>query len=46
MVEKLRIAVAMSPAQRRAHTARLAALLDTPPPAAWARAVIAAIEGV
>ncbi|MFD5511695.1 HAD-IIB family hydrolase [Streptomyces sp. NPDC127051] len=46
MVEKLRTALAMPPAERRTHTARLAALLTTPPPAEWARAVIAAIEGV
>lgn len=44
LVDKLRLALAMPAEQRRAHTARLAALLNTtPPPAAWARTIIDAI---
>ncbi|MEV0410926.1 trehalose-6-phosphate synthase [Streptomyces sp. NPDC050448] len=43
LVEKLRTALAMTPAQRQAHTARLAGLLSTPTPAEWARTIIAAI---
>jgi HAD superfamily hydrolase (TIGR01484 family) len=44
LVDVLRVALAMTPAQRRANTTRLARLLTMPPPAEWARAVIAAIR--
>ncbi|MFC9593820.1 HAD-IIB family hydrolase [Streptomyces sp. NPDC056944] len=44
LVDKLHAALAMTPAQRRAHTARLAGLLAAPAPAEWARSIIAAID--
>ncbi|MFH7595753.1 trehalose-6-phosphate synthase [Streptomyces racemochromogenes] len=43
LAEKLRAALAMTPAQGRAHTARLARLLEAPAPAEWARGIVAAI---
>ncbi|MFJ8165548.1 trehalose-6-phosphate synthase [Streptomyces sp. NPDC096136] len=43
LVEKLATALAMTPEQRRAHTARLAGLLTIPDPAEWARGIIDAI---
>ncbi|MEW1635292.1 trehalose-6-phosphate synthase [Streptomyces sp. NPDC093801] len=43
LVEKLRAALAMTPTQGRAHTARLAGLLAAPAPAEWARGIVAAI---
>ncbi|MFF4607249.1 HAD-IIB family hydrolase [Streptomyces sp. NPDC001339] len=46
LVSTLRRALTMTPAQRRAHLARLAALLTAPAPADWARTIIAAIRKV
>ncbi|MBB1245459.1 trehalose-6-phosphate synthase [Streptomyces durbertensis] len=44
LVDTLRRALAMPPAQRRLNTTRLARLLSAPPPAVWARDVVAAIR--
>ncbi|MER6046105.1 HAD-IIB family hydrolase [Streptomyces sp. NPDC001793] len=44
LVDTLRQALDMPPAQRQTHIARLAALLTTPSPADWARTIIAAIQ--
>ncbi|MDT9686990.1 HAD-IIB family hydrolase [Streptomyces sp. P9(2023)] len=44
LVDVLRTALTMTPAQRRANTMRLIRLLTMPPPAEWARTVIAAIR--
>lgn len=44
LVDTLRAALAMPVDERATHIARLAALLDTPDPADWARTVISAIR--
>ncbi|WP_438483673.1 HAD-IIB family hydrolase [Streptomyces sp. S186] len=44
LVDTLRQALDMTPAQRQTHIARLAALLTTPSPADWARTIIATIR--
>jgi trehalose-6-phosphate synthase len=45
LVDTLHQALTMSPAQRRLHTARLAACLTTPTPADWTRTILKAIPG-
>ncbi|MGW2741350.1 trehalose-6-phosphate synthase [Streptomyces sp. NPDC001450] len=45
LVDTLHQALTMSPAQRRLHTARLAACLTTPTPAGWTRTILKAIPG-
>ncbi|MGW3204794.1 trehalose-6-phosphate synthase [Streptomyces sp. NPDC001135] len=44
LVDTLHAALAMTVQERSAHITRLEGLLDTPPPAEWARTVIAAIR--
>ncbi|GAB7029332.1 HAD-IIB family hydrolase [Streptomyces sp. NPDC021749] len=45
LVDTLYRSLTMTPGERTAHLGRLAALLDDPPPARWARDILTAIRG-